>query len=162
MCHMNIEPRIEFSAEKRLIGHRLEMSLLENKTAQLWGRFMPRRNEIAGKVGSDFISMQVYNPANGSPFAPDTLFEKWAAVEVEESTVVPDGMELYHFNGGKYAVFDYQGPASGAPDLFRFIFFEWLPNSDFEIDDREHFEVLGESYSPADLAAQEEIWIPVK
>ena len=111
---------------------------------------MPRRNEIEAKDGSGLISMQVYDPSNGLPFAPETLFEKWAVVEMEESEVVPDDMELNQFKGGKYVVFDYQGPASGAPDLFRFIFFEWLPNSDYQIDDREHFEVLGEGYSPID------------
>jgi AraC family transcriptional regulator len=151
---MNIVPRIEFIAEKRLIGHRLEMSLLIDKTAQLWSRFMPRRNEIDGRVGSDFISMQMYNRSKGSPLAADTLFEK--------STVVPEGMECHRLNAGKYAVFDYQGPASGAPDLFRFIFMEWLPKTDFEIDNREHFEVLGEGYSPNDPAAQEAVWIPIK
>ena len=36
----------------------------------------------------------------------------------------------------------------------------WIAKSDYNLDDRPHFEVLGEKYINAD--SEEEIWIPIK
>jgi AraC family transcriptional regulator len=43
-----------------------------------------------------------------------------------------------------------------------YIFGEWLPNSSYELDTREHFEILSEGYRPDDRDAEEEIWIPIR
>jgi AraC family transcriptional regulator len=37
-----------------------------------------------------------------------------------------------------------------------------LPNSNYHLDDRPHFEILGEKYKNADPGSEEEIWIPIK
>jgi AraC family transcriptional regulator len=37
-----------------------------------------------------------------------------------------------------------------------------LPNSAYALDDRAHFEVLGEKYKNNDPSSEEEIWIPIK
>lgn len=37
-----MEPRIETLEPKKLIGMRLKMTLVNDKTAALWQRFMPR------------------------------------------------------------------------------------------------------------------------
>ncbi len=95
-------------------------------------------------------------------FLPDSRFEKWAVVEVSSFTGVPYGMETYELQGGKYAVFVHHGPARAVAGTFQYIFSEWLPNSGYELDNREHFEKLPEGYDPMDLAAREEIWIPIK
>jgi AraC family transcriptional regulator len=39
---------------------------------------------------------------------------------------------------------------------------EWLPNSAYALDDRPHFEALGEQYKNNDPNSEEEIWIPIK
>jgi AraC family transcriptional regulator len=38
----------------------------------------------------------------------------------------------------------------------------WLPGSDFVLDTRPHFEVLGDQYKNNDTTSEEEIWIPIK
>lgn len=38
----------------------------------------------------------------------------------------------------------------------------WLPASDYNLDNRPHFEVLGEKYKNNDPTSEEEIWIPIK
>jgi AraC family transcriptional regulator len=44
-----------------------------------------------------------------------------------------------------------------------YIFREWLPNSNkYELDSREHFEVLPPDYDAQDPDAREQFWIPVK
>jgi hypothetical protein len=39
-------PVIKALSEKRLIGKHIKMTLADNKTFELWKRFMPRRKEI--------------------------------------------------------------------------------------------------------------------
>lgn len=106
--------------------------------------------------------MQVYDDNQAGLFAPTTTFEKWAVVEVSDTDSIPTGMESYNLPGGQYAVFHHKGPASAAPQVFQRIFGVWLPGSEFELDGREHFELLPENYSPIDPEAEEEIFIPVR
>jgi AraC family transcriptional regulator len=154
-------PRIENLTEKKLIGKRISMSLANNKTGELWQNFMPKRRIISNNVSNDLISLQVYKPTYFSDFKPDNEFEKWATVEVTNFDVVPVDMETFSLEGGLYAVFDYKGSGSD-PSIFQYIFRTWLPDSDYMLDTRPHFEVLGDKYKNNDPSSEEEIWIPIK
>lgn len=154
-----MEPRIEILEPKKLIGIHKKMSLSNNKTAELWREFMPRRMEVKDRSTTDYISMQKYD--NCWTFSPDAVFEKWATVEVSSLEEIPTSMETYLLQGGKYAVFTHHGPASAAAGTFQYILGEWLPKSSYNLDDREHFEVLPEGYNPIDPEAKEEIWVPI-
>jgi AraC family transcriptional regulator len=156
-----MKPRIEILKEKKLIGMRIVMSLAVNKTGELWKSFMPGRKEISNSITKEFISMAIYNPTYFSDFAPGKEFEKWAAVEVSDFSSVPGNMETFTLKGGLYAVFDYKG-SSNDNSIFQYIFGTWLPNSGYILDNRPHFEVLGEKYKNADPNSEEEIWIPIK
>ena len=61
-----------------------------------------------------------------------------------------------------YAVFVHKGAAGSGPEIFRYIFGKWLPESGYLPDKRPHFEILGEKYKNEDPDSEEEIWIPVK
>jgi AraC family transcriptional regulator len=154
-------PRIENLSNKKLIGKRLTMSLANNKTGELWGNFMSKRREITNNVSNDLISMQVYKPTHFADFKPTNEFEKWATVEVTNFESVPTEMETFSLAGGLYAVFDYKG-SSNDPSIFQYIFGTWLPSSEYLLDDRPHFEVLGDKYKNNDPNSEEEIWIPIK
>lgn len=154
-------PRIENLSDKKLIGKRLTMSLANNKTSELWQNFMPKRREITNNVSNDLISMQVYKPTHFADFKPTNEFEKWATVEVTNFESVPTEMETFSLTGGLYAVFDYKG-SSTDPSIFQYIFGTWLPSSEYLLDDRPHFEVLGDKYKNNDPNSEEEIWIPIK
>ncbi len=141
------------------------MSLSRDSTGNLWQALMPRRGEIENRLPDRYFSMRIYKKSGMSieeMFSPQTSFDKWAAVEVAEFGSVPDGLEKYVLCGGNYAVFLHRGPAREFPNTMRYIFLEWLPASPFELDDREHFEVLPEKWSPADEAAEELIYIPIR
>ena len=157
-----MEPRIEMLAPKKLIGMHRRMSLEQNTTRELWQSFMPRRMEIPDRVNSMYISMNIFREGQKELFSPTTPFEKWAAVEVLAHDNIPVNMEAYTLKGGKYAVFIHKGPASTFHETMQHIFGNWLPNSEYELDEREHFEVLKENYNPSDPEAEEEVWIPVK
>jgi AraC family transcriptional regulator len=137
------------------------MSLAGNRTVELWKRFMPRRREILNNLTNDLISLQTYGPEYFSDFNQTNEFEKWALVEVSDFENVPCDMETIILPGGLYAVFDYKG-AGKDNGIFQYIFGTWLPDSDYILDDRPHFEVLGEKYRNGDPDSEEEIWIPVQ
>ena len=156
-----LKPRIETIKDKKLIGMRLIMSVADNKTAELWSGFMPRRRALHNNLSDDLISMQNYSPSYFTNFTPTNDFEKWATIEVSNFDHVPKDMETYILKGGLYAVFDYKGLPTDS-SIFQYIFGSWLPNSDYDLDDRPHFEVLGNKYKNNDPNSEEEIWIPIK
>ena len=157
-----MEPRIETLPEKKFIGKRIKMSFSDNKTRELWSSFMPRRREIKNNIGSELYSIEVYEPLYFNNFNPEKEFDKWAAVEVIDFETVPDDMETLTSPGGLYTVFIYKGSADKASETYRYIFGTWLPASDFLLDVRPHFAVMGEKYKNDETDSEEEVWIPVK
>jgi len=155
-------PIIETLGEKKFIGKRLRMSFTNNKTHELWRSFMPRRKEIQNIIGSELYSIEVYPPNFYNNFNPEAEFEKWAAVEVTDFQTIPDNMETIISPEGLYAVFIHKGAASEGPKTYQHIFAIWLPNSEFQLDNRPHFAVMGAKYKSEDPDSEEELWIPVK
>ena len=82
-------------------------------------------------------------------------------IQVADFNTIPQGMETFELPGGLYAVFHYKGNTANAAEVFRYILQEWLPQSGYELDNRPHFEVLGEKYSNCSDESEEEIWIPI-
>jgi AraC family transcriptional regulator len=157
-----VEARIELLAEKKLVGIRMKMTFSDNKTGELWRTFMPRRKEVMNKTGTELYSMQLYPDRFFDNFNLYGEFEKWAAIEVKDFDTIPDGMEAFTMPGGTYAVFLYKGTASAADGIFQDIFRSWLPGSAYTLDNRPHFEILGEKYKNESPDSEEELWIPVK
>lgn len=153
--------RIETTNEKRLVGKRLTMSFANYRTGELWKSFMPRQNEITNNLTGDLITTVVYKPKYFADFKPTNEFEKWATVEVADFDNVPNEMDTFILPSGLYAVFDYKG-SSADNSIFQYILGTWLPNSDYILDDRPHFEVLGNKYKNNAPTSEEEIWIPIK
>ena len=69
-----------------------------------------------------------------------------ADVKVESFNDVPNEMEKLIIPEGKYAVFHYKGKLSEVQKTFEFIYGIWLPNSDYEMDKRPYFALMGEKY----------------
>ncbi|WP_372751907.1 GyrI-like domain-containing protein [Labilibaculum sp.] len=152
--------RIEIIDEKTLVGKNMKMSLTNNKTSELWKSFMQERNQIKHRINSDFISLQNYPDGYFDSFNPNTEFEKWACVEVAKLDYLPEGMRTFKINAGEFAVFTHKG-SNADPSIFKFIYSDWLPNSDYELRDEPHFEILGVKYKNNDPCSEEEIWIPI-
>lgn len=156
-----MEPRIENLPEKKLMGFRLKMSMADNKTFELWQNFMRNRNKIKNSIGSQLYSVNVFDPFYFQNFDPNKEFVKWAATEVADFGSSIDGMEQMSLPQGLYAVFIHRGPASAGPMTFQYIFGVWLPRSEYVLDNRPHFELLGEKYKNEAPDSEEEVWIPV-
>jgi AraC family transcriptional regulator len=154
-------PRIETAKEKKLVGKRLKMSFANYNIAELWRSFNLRRQEITNNLTSDLISLAIFQPTHFSDFKPTNEFERWAVIEVANFDNLPKEMETFVLPSGLYAIFDYKG-SSTDNSIFQYIFGTWLPSSDYVLDDRPHFEVLGDKYKNNDPTSEEEIWIPIK
>jgi AraC family transcriptional regulator len=153
-------PRIENLNEKKLVGMRLSMSMVDQKMDLLWKSFLPRRRAITNNVTQDLISVAVYPRTHFQDFKPTNEFERWACIEVADHDHVPNDMQAFILPAGLYAVFEYKGLSTDKA-IYQYIYGAWLPNADYVLDDRPHFEVLGQQYKNNDPASEEEIWIPI-
>jgi len=158
------EPVIEEIPSKVLAGIHLSMSLENNRTHELWQRFIPLISGISGRKNMhELISLQVYTSCIVSEmFEANRQFEKWACVEVNENSDIPEGMDSMILPGGTYAVFPYRGKPEDGESIFRYIFTGWLPQSGYLPDARPHFEILGPAYKNGDPDSEETICIPVR
>lgn len=155
-------PEIESLHAMRVVGIHRTMSFADPAMRELWQAFRPRTKEIGGRASEDFVSVRVFErPVKGAPTL-ESRFEQWAAVEVTHFGEVPEGMDSHTLGGGPYVRFTYRGRASDFAMAARYIYGEWLPASDYEVDDREHVEILGPAYRPDDPHATEKVWIPVR
>lgn len=156
-----MQPRFETLAPKILVGQQQTMSLVKNTTGALFSAFMPRRKEIANLTDQFVYDLRVYPPGYFTAFSPANPFVKWVLVEVDEVGKQPAGMEVFHLLGGEFAVFR---AADGRtdPNVFQYIFGQWMPNSNYVLDDRPHFERLDPKGIKNNPEADEEYWIPIK
>lgn len=155
-------PEIQTIAPKLCLGRHLTMSLANNRVGELWRTFMPETGSIQNRLNKDIISTQVYEKDYFNQFDPNKTFEKWAVVELAETpSNIVDGHSILEIPGGLYAVFHYKGLSTDT-SIFQYIYGEYLPQSEFELDARPHFEVLGERYKNNDPESEEDIYIPIK
>jgi len=146
---------------KIIVGIPIEMSLIENKTGDVFRSFMPRRNEVVNRSNMDVLDLKLYGSSYFQKFNPTNTFIKWAGVEVDQLAEIPGGMDTYTIEEGVYAMFMNHGLEENS-NMFQYIFTEWLPSSEYVLDDRPHFDVLGEDYQKREEDAMSEIWVPVK
>ena len=157
-----MSPRIEIVQSKKLIGKRTKLTYFIIRIAQLWGSFMPDRKHITNPLTNELIALTLYTADHFTNFELTNEFEKWACVEVADFEKIPTGMEGFVLNGGLYAIFHYRGSSAEIAAFYRSIFEEWLPNSNYTLDQRPHVEVMGEKYKNNEPDSEEEIWIPIK
>ena len=156
-------PRIEIISEKKLVGTKIRMSIVHDKTSELWRGFMPKIKTIFNPLTTDLICLQAFDASfQFKDYCQNTLFDKWAAIEVASFDTVPADLETYTLPGVLYAVFLHKGAAATAAKTFEYIYETWLLNADYEFDNRPQFEVLGGKYKNNDPTSEEEIWVPIK
>ncbi|TJY32486.1 GyrI-like domain-containing protein [Pontimicrobium aquaticum] len=156
--------RIIQSPEILIIGMKANVSFntISEDTGKLARQFMPRLKAIKNRVYNNTLSLQNYNDFDYRKVAPTMTFEKWIGVEVDDFDEVPEGMETLTINSGNYIVIDFKGSMQAFVKQWNYLHAEWLPNSEYKLDNRPHFEKLNLSYSPLNAINEEEIWIPIK
>lgn len=157
------QPRVIVAGERKLVGISINTSNAENRAPELWRLFKPRVGEISNRIGGDFFSVQIYcSQLTYLEFTPHTRYEKWAAVEVSDFGELPRGMEQLNVPAGLYAIFEHRGTPQMFPATAQYIFGEWLPASEYDLDARPQFEIMTADYRPDDANATEEVWVPLR
>ncbi|OOV47374.1 GyrI-like domain-containing protein [Leptospira kirschneri serovar Pomona] len=161
---MIVQTKIESITEKKLIGIRMQMNFSNYKIGLLWGKFIPKCVQIKNRISSDLLSLAVYPKSfsfSKKDFNPESHFERWAGVEVNDFEHIPRDMESLVIPAGEYAIFHYKGLNTDVR-IFEYIHGEWLPDSMYALDHRPHFEVLGDKYRNGDPNSEENIYIPIR
>ncbi|MEL6535285.1 MAG: GyrI-like domain-containing protein [Bacteroidota bacterium] len=128
---------------------------------KLWQEFGPRRQEIGHQEGEE--SYSVMRHLGFGPPKETSNVERWAAVQVRHFNRIPQGLTAFDMPGGTYAKFYHRGPAKDFPETVAQFHSQWLPESEFSIDDRPHFEIIPADYpGPDSPDAVEEVYIPIK
>lgn len=152
---VNLKPKI-------LVGVSDEMSLAEDGTMALWQKFMPNKKLLTNTMGTEVYNVHIYpHDVSFFNFTENTVFTKWACTEVSSADSIPEGFELLLLEGGTYLVEEHNGPANEVQKTYERIFTEILPHANFSIDQRPHFEVLGDKYLGMHPNSKEDIWIPI-
>ncbi len=154
-------PRIAEIPERKLVGMSIQMSVNDNKNFKLFSAFMPRRTEIMNALDENVLDLRVYPKGYFKKFDPNQFFVKWALKEVSDHEKIPDNMFPFILDNGIYAVFNHLGHGSDI-EPFHYIFQTWLPDSEYVIDTRPHFEILGPDYKKDSADSKQEIWIPIR
>ena len=123
---------------------------------------MPQLSKIKHAVSADLFSLQIYPEDYFSNFTPFTNFTKWAAVEVKNFDLIPEDFQRIEIPAGKYAVFLHKGNTEMFTKTAQYIYGDWLPKSGYQLENRPHFEVLGDAYlGHENPESEEEVWIPI-
>ena len=158
-----MQPKIKEIEAVKLAGISKETSMANDKTEVLWKRFMSIKIKTLSLANRDLYSVEQYKKAFlKGEFDPQTKFEKWAAVEVDDYADLPEGLEKLELEGGLYAVFRHRGTAQNFAGTAKYIFEDWLPKSEYQLAHRPHFEIMGSDYKgPDDPESLEDIYIPI-
>ena len=159
---MFADPKIVTLDNKKLVGHAIDMSLTDNKTFELFSGFMPNRKQIQNTTGDAIYEVMIYNDSHFKSFSPANTFTKWATLEVTNCDTIPEGLKTLDLEAGLYSVFQYKGLPQGFGNLMRHILTEWLPKSEYQLDSRPHFNILGENYKKGSPDSEEEVFIPIR
>lgn len=153
--------RTQVHPETRIAGLSLEMSFDQDRTTQLWRSLGPVIKNIPGRIDQDLYSIEVYPEGFFQDFSPKRTFDKWAGVPVDPNVQISGSLNVLILPKGNYAVFSYQSTPQDAAPAYRWIFSEWLPRSEWSLDERPHLAIMGKDYRQNDPSSKEEIWIPI-
>lgn len=152
-----MNPKLIKLSEKTVIGMKSQMLQHQyGNIISLWKQFMPRKNEISNLSNNELIALQDYSDFGNF----EKPFDIWACAEVSDFNTIPEGMLSKIILEGLYAVFPNKGMNAGA--TYQRIMSEWLPTSGYVIDDKPHFQVMGEKYKNGSEDSEEDFYVPVR
>ena len=150
--------------EIHLAGMFTTMSLQRNTTYQLWNKFMKSYIGAGLPRDANMYSVSDYGTSiiDGS-FSPALEYQKWACAEEHPELMKLAGVHTLVIPAGLYATLEHHGEARMIGNTIGKFYSQWLPDSDYVLDERLHFELMGERYlGHENPNSVEELFIPVK
>ena len=142
-------------------GQSLTMSLVDDRTPELFRSFMPNRKTYQSIDQEAIVyDIRVYPKDYYRPFNPANEYTKWAAVRISEDRFQENAEEYISITAGLYAQFTIHGNVV-PPNLYQYIFTTWLPESPYQLDDRPHFDKLWPDPHQRGAVSKQAICIPI-
>lgn len=161
--NISLEPQITVEPSRKLIGLHCKTSMVQNNVPMLWTVFRRRQHEIENVIDNGRYGVSGYKNLDVKQFTLSAMLDKWATVEVSSQDLVPEEMVTYDLSGGLYAKFMHKGGKRNVQMTFEYIYSTWLPNTKYEIDDRDHFEHYPKDYlGPEHPESELFIFLPIK
>lgn len=163
--HVTMKPEIKSKETFVVTGMEITTTLNNNKIPELWASFLPRASEIQNaKNNRVFYGVCKCNPSFlVKEFNDDTPFEEVVGLEINRDKKIPEGMVKHEVQGGLYAVFTHKGKLENLRTTYDYIWGTWVPNSGYEIDLRDDFEVYDQRFlGPDNESSEMDIYIPIK
>lgn len=159
----SIEPRFEEREAFVIAGYRKHTKDGFQVIGESWFELKSSLNFITRKNEHTMYGFEDY----AEDFCADPLaFYYMAGVEVEKDTPLPKGMCRKVVPKAKYAIFTVNGNNADGEigKAFQYIYFVWLPNSEYCIDENAlfDFEYYDERWDCQFGAAQMDIYVPVR
>jgi AraC family transcriptional regulator len=163
---INMQPVIKFVEEKKVIGMGTKfISTLspdhnnERVIPALWGRYVPRSQEIKSRLG--YTDLGVCLREVGEKSHPDECFYM-ACAEVKSIDKIPEGMMAMTIPAGNYAVFTHKGLIEKLSFTMKYIYGSWLPKSGKKLRDAPDLEIYDLRFKPDSEESELDIYIPVQ
>lgn len=159
----SIEPRFEEREEFVIAGYRKHTREGSDVIGESWFELKSNLDAIERKNEHTMYGFEDYS----EEFSSEPLaFYYMVGVEVDKNTILSEGVYRKVVQKAKYAVFTVNGNNANGEigKALRYIYFVWLPNSEYCIDENMlfDFEYYDERWDCQLGAAQMEIYIPVK
>lgn len=159
----SIEPRFEEREEFVIAGYRKHTRDGFHVIGESWFELKSNLNTIERKNEHTMYGFEDYS----EEFCSEPLsFYYMAGVEVGKDTPLPEGMYRKVVPKAKYAVFTVNGNNSNGEigKAFQYIYFVWLPNSEYCIDENAlfDFEYYDERWDCHFGTAQMDIYVPIR
>lgn len=121
----------------------------------LWARFSPYLTRLPLADSALTLGVIDCRDASGG-------LTYLACAPVLHPAQLPQELEVRHLPGGLYARFTHSGPLAEIGDTMRRIYTEWLPQSEYRLDDRPELEHYDGRFRPDLGQTVFDVLIPVK
>ncbi|MFC5701812.1 GyrI-like domain-containing protein [Cohnella faecalis] len=157
------QPRFMRKERFFLVGAQRYTDNGQASIVQAWDELLERLDEIPDR-SEPAVMIGFEDYSRGCELVPGQMpkFHYIAAAEVDRITDVPDGLFSKEVQEAEYAVFSLRGPLSNISGLFRYIYDEWLPASEYRLDPQmmADFEYYREPVNDRN-DARVDIYIPI-
>lgn len=158
----DISPKIIVQDKKRLMGIYFKTNIAENMEKLTIANF---HTEVFDKKIDTlkFIKNKKlkYGICEGDLDTGEILH--FAAVEIDENQIIPEGMVERILPYSRYVVFHHNGPISDIQNSYGYIYKEWLPCSGYELSKiGRDMQIYYKRFKPTDKNIEMDIFVPIE
>ena len=159
---VSLEPKLADAPAMTLVGLRTrffgvdsDKNNLGEKLPGLWAAFLSRLHEVSGARQG-----VCYGVVRQRADDTDEL-DYFAAIEVDATYTLPEGMEVVDVPAATYARFEHRGPAPAVDHTVSYAYSTWLMRSPWRHSGGPDLEIYDRRYHPTDAASVLEYALPV-